>query len=172
MACLEQQPRSPMEFTCSCGASRFQADGEPLFRILCHCTICQRFNSAPFADVLVFRAEDVSLPPPHAVSFETYKPPPNVQRGKCATCAQPTVVVFDLPVLPKLVTVPRAMLGSDADVPSPVAHVHYDNRVSDAKDAYPKHRGFLRSQFAFLNYLRLARRQALKQTTGSGRPPA
>ncbi|NNE35571.1 MAG: hypothetical protein HKN13_10050 [Rhodothermales bacterium] len=137
-------------------------DGEPLFRILCHCTICQRFNSAPFADVLVFRDKDVSLPPPNAVNFQTYKPPPNVQRGKCATCAQPAIEIFAAPVLPKLVMIPRAMLRSDAEVPSPIAHIFYDKRVSDAKDAYPKHRGFLRSQLAFLNYLRSARRTSAR----------
>ena len=147
-----------MKFACACGATDFQTDGVPLFRILCHCTICQRFNSAPFADVLVFRAEDVTLPARDAVSFETYKPPPNVQRGKCATCAQPAIEVFNAPILPKLVMVPTAMLRSDTQVPVPVAHIFYDKRVSDAKDTYPKHRGFLKSQLAFLNYLRLAKR--------------
>lgn len=149
-----------MKCTCYCGATCFQADGRPLFRILCHCTICQRFNSAPFADVVVFRAEDVSLPPPNTVSFETYKPPPNVQRGKCATCNQPAIEVFAAPVLPKLVMVPRKTFASDTELPVPIAHIFYDKRVSDAKDTYPKHRGFLRSQLAFLNYLRSARRRA------------
>lgn len=148
-----------MQCSCSCGATRFHADGEPLFRIFCHCTLCQRFNSGPFADILVFRAADVSLPPPDAVTFQTYKPPPNVQRGKCAQCGQPSIVVFNIPALPRLVTVPRAMFGPDARVPSPIAHIHYDKRVSDAKDTYPKHEGFLRSQLAFLNYLRLAMRK-------------
>ncbi len=148
-----------MRFACACGATDFETDGEPLFRILCHCTICQRFNSAPFADVLVFRAEDVTLQPRDAVNFETYKPPPNVQRGKCATCAQPAIEVFTAPILPKLVMVPTPMLGLDAQVPLPIAHIFYDKRVSDMNDAYPKHRGFLRSQLAFLNYVRLAKRQ-------------
>ena len=147
-----------MRFACVCGATAFHADGEPLFRILCHCTICQRFNSAPFADVLVFRAEDVTLPARGAVNFETYKPPPNVRRGKCATCARPAIEVFAAPILPELVMVPTAMLGSGAPAPAPVAHIFYDKRVSDANDTYPKHRGFLRSQLAFLNYLRLAQR--------------
>ena len=150
--------QSYMKFTCACGATDFQTVGEPLFRILCHCTICQRFSSAPFADVLVFRAEDVSLPPPDAVHFDTYKPPPNVKRGKCATCTQPAIEVFIVPVFPKLVMVPTPMLSAEAEVPAPIAHIFYDKRVSDAKDTYPKHRGFLRSQLAFMNYLRLAKR--------------
>ncbi len=148
-----------MKFACACGATDFRAEDGPLFRILCHCSICQRFNSAPFADVLVFRAEDVSLPPEDAVKFETYKPPPNVKRGKCAACAQPAIEVFIAPVFPKLVMVPKPMLRTDLDVPEPVAHIFYEKRVSDAEDTYPKHQGFLSSQFAFMSYLRLANRQ-------------
>ena len=147
-----------MKFSCTCGATEFQSDGEPLFRILCHCTICQRFNSAPFADVLVFPAGNVSMPPPDVVRFETYKPPPNVKRGKCATCSQPAIETFVVPVLPKLVMVPAPMHAEQAQLPSPVAHIFYDKRVSDAKDSYPKHRGFIPSQMAFMKYLRLANR--------------
>ena len=150
---------SPVECTCSCGATRFQTAGAPLFRILCHCTICQRFHDAPFGDVLVHRVDDVTLPPATAVNFDTYKPPPNIQRGKCATCAQPAIVVFEAPFLPRLVSIPRLMFRSDADLPSPIAHIFYDKRVSDAEDPYPKHQGYFRSQIAFLKYLRSARRR-------------
>lgn len=148
-----------MECTCSCGATSFQTIGEPLFRFYCHCTICQRFNDAPFADIVVYRAEDVALPPPGTVIFDTYRPPPNVQRGKCATCGQPAVTVFTARFLPRLVTVPRPMFRSDAELPSPVAHGFYDKRVSDAKDPYPKYEGYFRNQIAFLKHLWLARRQ-------------
>jgi hypothetical protein len=71
-----------MEYSCSCGSASFQTADEPLFRILCHCTICQRFHNAPFADVLVHRTEDVALPRAEAVEFETHKPPPNVRIGR------------------------------------------------------------------------------------------
>ncbi len=148
----------PEECTCFCGAASFQTVGAPLFRIFCHCTICQKFNQAPFADVLVYRAEDVALPQAGAVSFDTCKPPPNVQRGKCATCGQPAIEVFAAPFLPKLTMVPRSMLRSDAELPSPVAHIFYDKRVSDAEDKQPKHQGYIRSQLAFLKYYWIARR--------------
>ena len=148
-----------MECTCSCGATSFQTIGEPLFRFFCHCTICQRFNDAPFADMLVFRAEDVVLPPPGTVIFDTYRPPPNVQRGKCATCGQPAVSVLTVRFLPRLVTVPRPMFRSDAELPSPVAHGFYDKRVSDADDQLPKYEGYFRNLIVFLKHLWLARRR-------------
>ncbi len=132
-------------------------NGAPLFRILCHCTICQHYNDAPFGDVLVFRAMDVVLPPAEAVDYKTYKPPPNVKRGQCAACNQAAVEVFDAPLMPKLVMVPRPMFGEGVEVPPPSAHIFYEERVSDADDAYPKHEGFFRSEFAFLKYLLSAR---------------
>lgn len=149
---------NPVECSCSCGATRFQTLGAPLFRILCHCTICQRYHNAPFADILVHRAEDVILPPAGAVELDTQKPPPNVQRGKCATCGQPAIAVLALPFLPRLVTVFSSMFTRDAPLPPPVAHIFYDKRVSDSEDPYPKHEGFVRSEIAFLRYLRSARR--------------
>ena len=158
MAPLTQQEPPPLDCTCACGATRFQTVGAPLFRILCHCTICQRFHDAPFADVLVHRADDVMLPPAKAVNFDTYKPPPNIQRGKCATCGQPVIVVFAARVLPRLVSVPISMFRSNAKLPLPIAHIFYDKRVADAEDPYPKHQGYLRSQAAFLKYLWSARR--------------
>ena len=108
---------------------------------------------------IFFRADDVALPPPETVIFDTYRPPPNVQRGKCVTCGQPAVTVFTSRFLPRLVTVPRPMFRSDAELPSPEAHGFYDNRVSDAKDTYPKYEGYFRNQIAFLKHLWLARRR-------------
>ena len=147
-----------MRFTCGCGTTDFRSVDEPLFRILCHCTICQQYNSAHFADVFVFRAEDVSLPPPDAVRFDTYKPPPNVKRGKCAKCAQPNVETFSVPIFPRLVMVPAPMLRAGDDAPEPIAHIFYDKRVSDATDTLPKHQGLIASQLAFMKYLRAAKR--------------
>ena len=148
-----------MECTCSCGATSFQTLGMALVRFFCHCTLCQRFNDAPFADIVVFRAEDVVLPAPGTVIFDTYRPPPNVQRGKCATCGQPAVTVFATRFLPRLVTVPRPMFTSDAELPSPMGHGFYDTRVSDAKDSLPKYEGYFRNLFVFLKYVWLARRR-------------
>ncbi len=153
-----QMKMNAQECTCGCGATRFRTLGAPLFRIFCHCTICQKFNKAPFADVLVYRGEDVAVPQAGAVSFDTYKPPPNVQRGKCATCGQPAIEVFSAPLMPKLTMIPRPMFLADAELQSPVAHIFYDKRVSDAEDTKPKHLGYMRSQLAFLKYYCIARR--------------
>lgn len=134
---------------CSCGKAAFDLLGPPLFRILCHCTICQRFNDAPFADVVVYDAANVAEVPEGTVSFNTYKPPPNVQRGKCVECGDPAVEKFASPLFPKLTIVPTAMHRNKAEVPDPVAHIFYDKRVADADDTLEKRSGFLASQLSF-----------------------
>ena len=44
---------------CSCGEVEFTISSKPLFRGYCHCTICQRFNDAPYADITVFTADNL-----------------------------------------------------------------------------------------------------------------
>lgn len=144
---------NPLDCTCSCGHVSFQVVGSPLFRILCHCTICQRFNEAPFADVVVYDAVSVSEPAEGAVRFATYKPPPHVQRGKCEKCNRPAIEKFAAPLFPKLTIVPTAMHGPAGALPAPVAHIFYDKRVNDANDTLPKHEGLLASQLSFGKYL-------------------
>ncbi len=134
---------------CTCGATTFSASESPLFRLFCHCSICQRFNDAPFADVTVFRANDVAMPPEGVVQFGTYRPPPNVRRGVCAECASPAIEVFHTPLFPKLTIVPTQNIKRTDILPAPAAHIFYESRVSDAADDLIKHHGYWRSQLAF-----------------------
>ena len=149
---------NPTTCTCSCGNARFEARAAPLFRALCHCTICQRFNAAPFADVVVYAASDVTAPPDGAIAYDTWKPPPNVQRGKCVRCGDPAIEQFAAPLFPKLTMVPAAMHAGDTALPEPAMHMFYDKRVTDADDDLPKRSGFVASQLAFLRLLFSSRR--------------
>ena len=137
---------------CECGRVSYQVPEQPMFRMLCHCSICRRFNETPVADVLVFRGREVELPDAGAVEFQTYRPPPNVQRGKCATCAQPAIEVFQLPLLPRIVMVPSGMIDDVRSLPRPTCHVFYANRQQDVDDGLPRYSGYLSSQLAFFRY--------------------
>ena len=148
---------------CPCGAVRYPVRGDPLFRILCHCSICRRFNDAPYADVLVYRAAAVEQPEPGSVSFDTYRPPPNVQRGRCVRCRQAAIELFAAPLLPRLVMVPARVFPTPETLPAPIGHMFYEGRVADVDDGLPKHTGYVGSQLAF-------GRQLLRTMRGRGGP--
>ena len=136
---------------CDCSAVQFTIDGPPLFRILCHCTICQAFNDAAFADIVVYRARQVAAPSAEQVHFDRWRPPPNVQRGVCTACEQPIIEQFRAPLMPSLTMVPAARI--DGDLPPPCGHLFYEHRRDDAKDDLPRHHGYWASQWAFMRAL-------------------
>ena len=138
---------------CSCGHAEFEVHSEALFRVICHCTICQKFNAAAHADILVFKSLQVSSLTEGSVNFDTYKRPPNVQRGQCSECQQAVIEVFNFPLMPKLTMVPFAMFVDSTSLTEPCAHMFYEKRVLDVDDELPKYKGFISSQLAFFKQL-------------------
>jgi hypothetical protein len=134
---------------CFCGSVRFNARGRPIFRGFCHCTICQAFNQAPFADVTLFRSKDVDMPDPASLQYKTYRPPPAVQRGKCLACGRPAIEFLRIFPMPKLIIVPSANILDATLVPDPSLHIFYNRRVADIVDNLPKFNGYWKSQLAF-----------------------
>ena len=119
-----------------------------MLRFYCHCSLCQSFNQAPYADVTVFRGRAVSLPPDSPVEFSTYRPPPAVQRGKCRICGGAALEYLRLGPVTALSLVPSANFVSRQRLPDPALHIFYDRRQSDSADALPKYSGYWRSQLA------------------------
>ncbi len=135
--------------TCSCGKVQFAVHGRPLLRGFCHCTICQEFNQAPFADFTLFRAKDVDIPAAKLVDFRAYRPPPAAQRGKCRSCGSPVLEIVQIFPLPKLIIVPSKNILDSIVLPKPSLHVFYHRRVADVDDDLPKFNGYWKSQLAF-----------------------
>ena len=146
--------KSQLTGQCECGDVQFHVDSDTLFRVICHCTICQEFNHAAFADISVFRAKDVQLPESYLVEYKTHKPSPAaVQRGKCIACNKPAIELLNLPLLPKLVIIPSSNFKNIELIPRPKFHVFYDKRLTDSADSLPKYNGFIASQTTFLKHL-------------------
>lgn len=144
---------SPETATCECGYVSFEISGSPLFRLFCHCTICQEFNDAPFADIVVYKPSQISELQEERVKFNRLKPPPNVQRGKCTKCDKPIIEQFAALVFPSLTIVPASVHQDTSSLPDSAVHIFYDKRLSDSDDSLPKHSGFISSQFAFCKFL-------------------
>jgi hypothetical protein len=142
--------------TCECGGVSYAVPDKPLFRMFCHCTICQKFNDAAHGDIFVYRASDIERPEEGLVNFDTYRPPPNVQRGKCAACSKPAIEVLDTPLIPSLILVPGNMHNGHDCLPAPKGHVFYQSRIEDIDDSLPKHSGYLKSQLVFGKHLLMA----------------
>ncbi len=145
---------------CKCGETNFSVSEPPLFRLICHCSICQRFNDAAYADVAVFRARDVEQPPKDSVSYERLRPPPNVQRGRCRSCGGPAIELFHAPLMPKLTMVPVGNIAAPEILPDPAVHIFYESRVCDVDDPLPKYSGYWRSQLQFGRLLLRSRKRA------------
>ncbi|WP_170790750.1 GFA family protein [Ruegeria lacuscaerulensis] len=139
--------------TCSCGQVHFKTQGRPLFRAICHCTICQRFNDAEYGDILLFRAADVDQAGCGEIVYESLKQPPLLARGRCTACGNPALEKLNVPLFPKLILVPSARIVEQADLPSPDFHIFYNHRVREAQDDLPKSSGYLPSQARFTIHL-------------------
>ena len=146
-------PEKSTSCQCACGRNSFTVAGKPVLRAICHCTICQEFNSDTRADIVIYRQEQVDFPDESAVQFRAYKQPPLVKRGKCAECGKPVIEHFRMPFMPALEIVPTAVHADVASLPTPTLHMFYHRRHADVADALPKYSGFLGSQLGFMKHL-------------------
>jgi len=144
---------SPQEGQCQCGNTKFTIQGKPIVRMFCHCEFCQEFNSAAYGDVTIFLSKDVQLHDKKQVSFQKYKAPPAVQRGKCVACNKPAIEFLDIPLLSSLTIIPSANIGAGEYLPQSWGHIFYHRRIDDIKDSLPKYSGFMKSQLAMCGQL-------------------
>lgn len=135
---------------CACGKNQFNLFNKALLRVICHCKICQEFNEAPYADILIFNAKDVDLPESHSVEFKAYTSPPIVQRGKCKDCHKPAIELLNMPLAPALRIVPTDSIVNKQPLPAVDFHSFYHRRIADIDDIAPKYSGFIKSQSMFM----------------------
>lgn len=138
---------------CECGTIGYQVSGQPLFRAICHCTTCQEYNQADYADIIVFRSSDVKLADADKIEFKYHQMPPILHRGKCSSCSSAAIENMNIPFIPKLTILPAQTLNSEITFPTPKFHMFYHRRKSDVNDDLSKHSGYLASQFSFSSAL-------------------
>jgi class 3 adenylate cyclase len=121
---------------CMCGAIRFQITQPAIDTGLCHCRMCQRFNSAPFSVWTVFPVE--------AVHFTREEPKYYVssligERGFCANCGSSLTMTYYAPDRSDIL----AILASALDHPeeySPTRHSCIESKMPwlDLNDSLPR----------------------------------
>ena len=141
--------------SCSCGHVEFNVVHKPLARFCCHCTICQDFNDAAYADILIYDGAGIEEPPEGRVIYKSYKAKSPILRGKCANCDDP---ILEATVSgPKLWIVPVAARQGTAKLPNPAAHIYYETRTQDIDDTLPKYKGALKSNLVMMKHILLAK---------------
>lgn len=138
---------------CDCAQVQFQSAAKPLFRALCHCSICRSFHGRDFGDFLVFRMSSFRETGGDQVDYKVYQNPPLLRRGKCQTCAAPILERLSLPLFPKFMLLPSRFVAQQDALPAPSFHMFYDCRVADVEDDLPKSSGYLPSQLRFSSVL-------------------
>jgi hypothetical protein len=137
---------SPQVFSCSCEAIQVTTHSTALLRIACHCTTCQQFNDADFADICIFLTKDIEINQPSLVDYKTYTTPPAVHRGKCIQCNSPALEYLEFKRLPNLTMLPSANSSHPQSLPELSGHIFYHRRVADIHDTKPKISGLMKSQ--------------------------
>ncbi len=134
---------------CPCGEVSYEIKGRPLFRAFCHCTICQRVNCAPYADITLFSSRDVVMPKSAGLHYKAQKFPPILQRGSCVSCNHIAIEYLRIFPMLKTIIVPSQNIDDKSLVPEASLHIFYDSRVNDVGDDLPKYCGYIKSQLAF-----------------------
>ncbi|MBN9318822.1 MAG: aldehyde-activating protein [Caulobacterales bacterium 68-7] len=109
---------------CHCGAVSYEARGEPIFHILCHCTDCRRAAGAPMVGWTMFPVEQVKI----EGATRVYASSEHGRRHFCEACGTGLFYANDA-AFPGMIDVQSATLD-DPDAIPPTARVQIADRVS------------------------------------------
>ena len=104
---------------CQCGAIRYEAEGEPVYSALCHCSDCRRSAGAPMVGWALFAKDTLRVTgePRHYASSE------NVMRQFCGNCG--TGLFYSNAVaFPGMIDIQTATFDDPAVFP-PAVHVQW-----------------------------------------------
>ncbi len=139
--------------SCGCGQSKFEVDGVPIGRFICHCTICQSLYKAPYADVVMLWDGAITLPEDQPFTFRKYRPPPALRRATCDACGAPVIGFLRLAPFVRLAFSVATNFSDQSLLPQSSVHIFYHSRVQDVDDSLPKISGYWPSEIAVTKLL-------------------
>jgi hypothetical protein len=146
---MAQHKYAHLHGSCTCGTFSFETRKAPAARFVCHCLFCQDFTGEAFSDVSVLLAHQIKMKGTDALTHKKYRPPPNLNRSRCAKCGKPAMETMGAGPL-KLVFFPSKSFVEQDLLPPVRLHVFYNRRVADAADDLPKYAHYWPSQFAIM----------------------
>lgn len=122
---------------CFCGAVRYQVDGTPYDRTLCHCSICRRTTGAPLVAWFSVPRSGFRLVQGSPVPFRSSA---GATRSFCGTCG--SQLIFAADAAPDELDVALCTLD-DPDALPPEDHTFHADRMRwlHVNDALPRHAG-------------------------------
>mmetsp|Transcript_28657 Transcript_28657/g.80694 ORF Transcript_28657/g.80694 Transcript_28657/m.80694 type:complete len:185 (+) Transcript_28657:126-680(+) len=127
--------------SCLCGHTAFQVDGSPIFRVVCHCSLCTKWYGSTATALAGFPDGAISLSSGKE-DLLSWKTSDGMERMRCGKCGSP---VYNQSLLEdyKFQDVALASLACDdsgaiigLDALSPVQHIFYNkhNPLSQFSD--------------------------------------
>lgn len=119
---------------CMCGAVRFRAEGDTLFRGYCHCADCRRASGAPVMAFVAYRTGDVEW----TGEARVYRSSPGVSRTFCEECG--TSLTYEDERLHGEVYIAVGAFDEPEKF-APEVHGYFSRRLSwlDIRDELPRH---------------------------------
>lgn len=126
---------APLTGGCLCGATRYEAVGEPFNTAVCHCRTCQRAHAAPMVAFFSVKAADFRL---LSGELADYASSDHAVRRFCPKCG--SQLLFDDARYPDEIDIATASLDDPAAVP-PAFHIWASRRIPWVKldDGLPVH---------------------------------
>ena len=90
-----------------CRAVRYEASGDPISVIFCHCESCRKHTGAPVAALAGFKRDQVRFTGDQRATYEST---PGVQRGFCGRCGTPLTWEGDGDELGPLIEMPEPVI--------------------------------------------------------------
>jgi len=133
--------------SCYCGKASYKVEGDPIFSLYCHCTICQRIHGCPFIHALHYTSKAFTWThtDPDAVFIQSAPGLPWIE-WRCRSCfgfigaESPTEGRWSL----RGAHFRRNAKGliENWDLIKPTGHMFYDTRMLDVDDGLPKWEGY------------------------------
>jgi len=116
---------------CHCGSVRFEAVGDPITHVLCHCRDCRRSAGAPLVGWVSYLTEQVAITKGKTRTFKSSEP---VVRQFCAQCGTGLFYANDL-MMPGIIDVQSATFDEPEAIPAQ-AHVQVAEQINWMADAH------------------------------------
>jgi hypothetical protein len=116
---------------CHCGAIRYEANGEPVYHALCHCSDCRRATGAPVVSWALFPRDAVTIT---GAAPARYASSATGERRFCGKCGSSLFYVNET-VFPGMIDIQSATLDAPETFPVSI-HIQVAERIGWMETAH------------------------------------